>query len=232
MMCVAALSGCQVVSETVFDVSGDGGWSGEVTVRASDEAAEWVKNRPGEAARALSRALSLEGDQVESRLRDGAVEMRASLDPGAVGSVTGEYLGFERVTVENLGETLSVEIKTTTPHALRNALADGAAASGDPDGVSRTMWRLWEIQLKVVCPGDVKSALIKTERGEIPVEFDGREVIYESSLADAGVAVLRTTCEKSQGGGRWWIYLGGVSLVVAALLDRGRRNKTRLSTRG
>lgn len=230
--CVTILSGCQVVSEAVFNVGGDGNWRGEVTVKASDEAAEWVKNRPGEAARVLSRALSLDESAVESRLRDGAIEMRGSLEPAAVGSLTGEYLGFERVTVRKAENIISVEIKTTTPHALRNALADGAASSGDPEGVSRTMWRLWEIHLKVVCPGDVVSALIKTDTTETPVDFNGSEVIYESSLADAGSASLMTNCEIGSGRHLWWFYIGGGSLLAGALLDRSRRNKARLSTRG
>lgn len=230
--CAFVMAGCQVSSETVFDVSKDGQWQGEVTVRASGEAAEWAKSRPGEAEGVLSRALSIESRAVKSRLIDGDVELSAPFSQDSVTSVTGEYLGFDSVSVTGDNETLVIEIKTTTPHSLRNALADGGASSGDPEGVSKTMWRLWEMRFKVICPGSVISSSIKTVGAELPVESRGREVVYESSLADAGSAVLTTTCERDSGGRAWWIYAGGVSLLGAVFMDRARRNKARLSTRG
>ena len=227
-----AVSGCQVVSETTIKVASDGSWRGELIIETSEEAAEWVKTHPGDAELAISGVVGVSVEDVEAKLLDGRAVFKTRLDNLAMSGESAESLGFSAVSVSDTKDGLAVEIKTTTPHRLRNALADGAAASGDPEGVSRTMWRMWTLRCIVECPGDARRAFVKTPAGDRESSIDGKRSIFESNLSEAGEAVLYTECGRkgSKGYGMWLV--AGVSVLAGLLYDRKRRNNARLSTRG
>ena len=232
LMSALVVSGCQVVSETTIKVSNDGSWRGELVIETSEEAAEWVKTHPGDAERAIGAAAGVLPEDVEAKLLDGRAVFKARLDNLTMSSESGESLGFSAVSVTDTADGLVVEIKTTTPHRLRNALADGASASGDPEGVSRTMWRLWTLRFVVECPGDARESFVKTQSGERASIIDGRRSVFESNLSEAGEAVLYTECgKKSSKGYRVWL-IAGLAVLASLMYDRKRRYNARLSTRG
>lgn len=218
------------MSETTINVKSDGSWSGEFEIETIDEAAEWVKTHPGEAEAAIAQGLSVPIEQIESKLVDGRAVFKTTLGPQNIRPENGESTGFENVKVQVDKDTLTISIATVVPHRLRNALADGASASRDPEGVTKVAWRMWSVRFVVKCPGEVLRAEILSNAGATAALFSGKTAEFESNLDRAGVATLETECRRTGDGSRWWIYAGGL-VVCAALLDRRRRNKTRLSTR-